>query len=226
MKRDWNQSANKLASAALQQEEGTVITSEDDRHDLITLNRLDELLKAKDDDGIVRVSAVTRSARRWQSPPEALQETIVQRVRSERVVQDQNEENWITDLKAYLKGDVGSLTAKEAKSCAKIADDYELDESDLLLYCPSSMKQDEDRDEIANVQRYVGECTDCETGKGRPFVRGESPGNLQATYPFQIVAMDHIPSLPKSFKGNTELLIWVDLFSGYVIAKASASRTA
>jgi hypothetical protein len=38
--------------------------------------------------------------------------------------------------------------------------------------------------------------------------------------------MDHIPSLPKSFKGNTELLLWVDLFSGYVIAKARASRTA
>uniref|UniRef100_H3H8G3 Integrase catalytic domain-containing protein n=1 Tax=Phytophthora ramorum TaxID=164328 RepID=H3H8G3_PHYRM len=41
-----------------------------------------------------------------------------------------------------------------------------------------------------------------------------------------MIAMDHIPSLPKSYKGNTELLIWVDLFTGYVIAKASASRTA
>ncbi|GMF29431.1 unnamed protein product [Phytophthora fragariaefolia] len=38
--------------------------------------------------------------------------------------------------------------------------------------------------------------------------------------------MDHIPSLPKSFKGNSELLIWVDLISGYVIAKASGSKTA
>ena len=38
--------------------------------------------------------------------------------------------------------------------------------------------------------------------------------------------MDHIPSLPKSIKGNTELLIWVDLFTGYVIAKASSSRSA
>ncbi|ETL24218.1 hypothetical protein L916_21769 [Phytophthora nicotianae] len=38
--------------------------------------------------------------------------------------------------------------------------------------------------------------------------------------------MDHIPSLPRSYKGNTELLIWVDLFTGYVIAKATASRTA
>ncbi|KAE9321919.1 hypothetical protein PF008_g17709 [Phytophthora fragariae] len=38
--------------------------------------------------------------------------------------------------------------------------------------------------------------------------------------------MNHIPSLAKSHRGNTELLIWVDLFTGYVIAKASASRTA
>ncbi|POM68912.1 Reverse transcriptase [Phytophthora palmivora] len=77
-----------------------------------------------------------------------------------------------------------------------------------------------------SVQRYVGQCIDCETGKGRPTIHGESPGNLQATYPFQIIGMDHIPSLPRSYKGNTELLIWIDLFTGYVIAKASASRTA
>ncbi|POM69920.1 Reverse transcriptase [Phytophthora palmivora] len=38
--------------------------------------------------------------------------------------------------------------------------------------------------------------------------------------------MDHIPSLPRSHKGNTELLIFEDLFTGYVIAKASSSRTA
>ena len=76
------------------------------------------------------------------------------------------------------------------------------------------------------MQRYVGECIDCETGKGCPTINGRSPGNLKATYPFHIIAMDHIPSLPKSFKGNTELLIWLDLFMGYVIAKVSSSRTA
>ena len=82
------------------------------------------------------------------------------------------------------------------------------------------------RELYRSVQRYVGECTDCETGKGRLMIHGGSPGNLQATYPFQSIAMDHIPSFPKSFKGNTELLIWVDFFSGYVIAKASSSQTA
>ncbi|KAE9101856.1 hypothetical protein PF007_g14965 [Phytophthora fragariae] len=38
--------------------------------------------------------------------------------------------------------------------------------------------------------------------------------------------MDHIPSLPASYKGNTELLVWVDLFTGFVVVKANASRTA
>ncbi|KAE8963728.1 hypothetical protein PF011_g28927 [Phytophthora fragariae] len=38
--------------------------------------------------------------------------------------------------------------------------------------------------------------------------------------------MDHIPSLPSSYKGNTELLVWVDLFTGFVVVKANASRTA
>lgn len=77
-----------------------------------------------------------------------------------------------------------------------------------------------------DVQRFVGECVDCETGKGRPTLRGKSPGNITPSHPFQVRAMDHIPTLPKSHKGNTELLLFVDLFSGYVIAKASASRTA
>ncbi|GMF47094.1 unnamed protein product [Phytophthora fragariaefolia] len=35
-----------------------------------------------------------------------------------------------------------------------------------------------------------------------------------------------IAVLKEDTKGNTELLIWIDLFTGYVIAKASASRTA
>ena len=62
--------------------------------------------------------------------------------------------------------------------------------------------------------------------KRKTCSRGESPGNVQTTYPFQIIAMDHIPSLPRSFEGNTELLFSVDLFSGYVIVKTSSSRTA
>ncbi|KAE9075070.1 hypothetical protein PF005_g25099 [Phytophthora fragariae] len=45
MKRDWNQSADRLASQALQAEVGTVVTSAEIMQELVTLNRLDKILK-------------------------------------------------------------------------------------------------------------------------------------------------------------------------------------
>ncbi|DAZ99418.1 TPA: hypothetical protein N0F65_004051 [Lagenidium giganteum] len=74
--------------------------------------------------------------------------------------------------------------------------------------------------------RFVTSCLDCETAKGRPNLLIPSPGNLVAVYPFQIIAMDFIPSLPESYRGNTELLLFVDLHTGFAICQASASRTA
>ncbi|OWZ11970.1 LOW QUALITY PROTEIN: reverse transcriptase [Phytophthora megakarya] len=158
-------------------------------------------------------------------------------------------------MKKYLSGSIADLTQAEARSYGKIAAATRLysftaptprsgDDRDRLLrlVVPETLQSDvlhhyhttlegghqgvgrtyqRIRDHFhwrglyRSVQRYVGECVDCETGKGKP-----------ATYPFQIIAMDHIPSLPRSHKGNTELLIWVDLFTGYVIAKASSSRSA
>ena len=56
--------------------------------------------------------------------------------------------------------------------------------------------------------------------KTKPVLRGEYPMIVQATYSFKQFAMDHIPSLHRSLKGNTELLLCVDLLSGYVIVKA------
>ncbi|POM57599.1 LOW QUALITY PROTEIN: Reverse transcriptase, partial [Phytophthora palmivora] len=227
MKRDWNQSADSLVNAALRREGGVVRKKS-------AKILLDELLIAKDDAATVKIAAVTRSRKKCR--PQALQEEIVQRMRMERINRAQDEEKWIVDLKAYLRGDVQDLTSAEAKSCSKIADRYETDESGLLFYFPPTKQSDEDRDLVAklvvpetlqrdlmhhyhsslegghqgigrtyhkirahfhSVQRYVGQCIDCETGKGRPTIHGESPGNLRATYPFQIIGMDHIPSLPR-----------------------------
>jgi len=151
MKRDWNQSADRLASSVLQREEGEVITSEEERQDLITLNRLGELLKPRDDSPVAVVSAVTRSTRRGRSAPEALQEEIVQRIRCKRIVQAQNEEKWVMDMKTYLRGDVAEMQSKDAKFCARIASDYGVDKSGLLLYCPPTTRMDEDRDTVARV---------------------------------------------------------------------------
>ncbi|POM67974.1 Reverse transcriptase [Phytophthora palmivora] len=220
MKRDWNQSADSLASAALRRESGVVIVKEEERQDLMTLNRLDELLIAKNDATPVKITAVTRSRKKCR--PQVLQEEIVLGMKMERINRAQDEEKWILTCEGL------DLTSAEAKSCAKIADRYETDESGLLFYFSPTKQSDEDRDLVAklvvpetlqhdlmhhyhsslegghqgigrtyhkirahfhwrglyqSVQRYVGQCIDCETGKGRPTIHGESPGNLQATYP-------------------------------------------
>ncbi|GMF53867.1 unnamed protein product [Phytophthora fragariaefolia] len=248
-----------------------MVEDEADLLDLVTLNRLDEILRPEiiQEGSVARVVPVTTGSRAGsrlggsgssgsrpggpgsdgsRSAPEVLGEEIVRDLRR-----------------------IQQLAQDDAKSYSKISMDYDVDLNDLLYYSPPTKYIDSDRDRLMklvvpetlqqdvlhhyhvslegghqgigrtylrirshfhwrglyrSVQRYVGECVDCETGKDRPTIQGESPGNIQATYPFQVIAMDHIPSLPKSFKGNTELLIWVDLFSGNVIAKASGSKTA
>ncbi|OWY99261.1 LOW QUALITY PROTEIN: reverse transcriptase [Phytophthora megakarya] len=266
VKRDWNESADSLASAALQRQCGIEIESD-------ARSRISSL---KVEEGIAQVSAVTtrskaRSGVRVGSDPNSLREEVVRELLIEQIRQAQDEESWIMGLKKYMIGEIQDMTQEEAKMFGSIAMNYEEDQLNLLFYCPTTKETAADRDKLMrlvipetlqqdilhhyhtslqgghqgvgrtydrirdhfhwrglykSVQRYVGECVDCETGKGRPRIQGESPGNIQATYPFQIIAIDHIPSLPRSFNANTELLIFVDLFSGYVIAKVSASRSA
>ncbi|OWZ05746.1 reverse transcriptase [Phytophthora megakarya] len=254
----WNGSADSLASAALQRQCGIEIESDTEIQDLITLNRLDEILIVKVDEGVAQISAVTtrskaRSGVCVGSDPGFLQEEVVRELRIERIRQAQDEESWITGLKKYLVGEIRDLTQEEAKMFGSIAMNYEVEQSDLLFYCPTTKETAADRDKLMRLvipetlqqdilhhyhtslqggHQGVGRTYDRIRdhfhwrGKGRPRIQGESPGNLQATYPFQIIAMDHIPSLPRSFSGNTELLIFVDLLSRYVIAKASVSRSA
>ncbi|OWZ10897.1 reverse transcriptase [Phytophthora megakarya] len=179
----------------------------------------------------------------------SLREEVVRELRIDRIRQAQDEESWIRRLKKYLVGEIRDLTQEEAKMFGSIAMNYEVGQLDLLFYCPTTKETAADRDKLMRlvipetrqqdilhhyptslqgghqgVDRTYDRIRDHFhwRGKGRPRIQGESPGNPQATYPFQIIVMDHIPSLPS---GNTELLIFVDLFSRYVIAKASASRS-
>ena len=124
MKRDWNQSADRLASEAPRQERGTVVVSDQERQDLTTLNWLNELLLPERVDRAVKVAAITRTAQRRRYQPNILQEEVVQQIRIGRIKQAQDEENWISSLKIYLVGDVAKLSAAEAKVCTLIAPDY------------------------------------------------------------------------------------------------------
>ncbi|OWZ07008.1 reverse transcriptase, partial [Phytophthora megakarya] len=230
--------ANKLASAALQREEGEIVPSEDGRQDLITLNRLGEMLKPKLIETVVSVNAITRAAERQRHTLKAMEESIIQRIRYQRIRQGGLGK---LRMKRNLDGEVNVLTAEWTKACSKIAANYEVDENGLLFFCPKTLQQGEDRDGVVRVvipdslqrdflHHYHASLEGGHQGVGRTEsqrAREKHQETSRVHIPsYQVISMDHIPSLPKSFKGNTELLIWADLFTGYVIAKAGPSREA
>ena len=91
MKRDWNQSGDRLASKALQEEQVLIALSDQHRHDLSLLNRFGELLTPKSVDQVVEIAAFTNSAVRRRRSPEELQEGLVRQVRIERIKQAHEE---------------------------------------------------------------------------------------------------------------------------------------
>ena len=140
-----------MASEALRKGKETIVISDQYRQDLITLNRSSELLLSDWVDHAVKVAAITRSSLRRCCQPIFLQKDVVQQVRIDRIKQAQDEENWIFSLKIYLVGDVARLSAAEAKVCALVAPDYEVDQSGLLFFCPRSATELEDRTELARL---------------------------------------------------------------------------
>ncbi|KAE9306181.1 hypothetical protein PR003_g21303 [Phytophthora rubi] len=135
VKRAWNASADSLASAALQREAG-VIVQEQNWDDLVMLNRLPEILTATTEETTLRVSAMATRSRRKVPNQEVLQEEAVRQLRVDRIRQGQDEEKWIANLNNYLRGRVADLDREEARACSNLADDFEMDEQDLLYYCP------------------------------------------------------------------------------------------
>ena len=51
----------------------------------------------------------------------------------------------------YRTGDVACLDNEEAKLCARIAPDYEVDESGLLFFCPRTAVSAEERTELVRL---------------------------------------------------------------------------
>ncbi|GMF24907.1 unnamed protein product [Phytophthora fragariaefolia] len=78
----------------------------------------------------------------------------------------------------------------------------------------------------ATVTRHVRACADCSTSKGKPHLKGYSPGNVLAERPFQLLYMDFVTPLPKTRRRNTSLMLFQCSFTGYVIANAMSSTKA
>ncbi|OWZ23670.1 LOW QUALITY PROTEIN: reverse transcriptase [Phytophthora megakarya] len=245
VKWDWNGSTDSLTSAALQRQCGAEIETDTEVQDLITFKRLEDKFAVKTEDATVQISAIKDKI--WREiriqPPPVLCEEVIRELRIERIRQAQDEEAWIHCLKKYLADEwistisfsttllrknqlwIGTNGCDRCyqKRCIKM----------FYIIITRVFKVDIRGSAVLTIESgitFTGEDStalykdmSANTGKGRPRTQGGSSGSLQAPYPFQIIARDHILSLPRC---NTELLIFGDLFSGYVIAKANGSRTA
>ncbi|OWZ03158.1 reverse transcriptase, partial [Phytophthora megakarya] len=89
--------------------------SSPENQDLISLNRLDEVLIHKTENPVVQVAAVTTRASRVGTLAGVMQEALME------------EEVWITGMKKYLSGTIADLAQAEPRSYGKIAADYEVD---------------------------------------------------------------------------------------------------
>ena len=92
--------------------------NDQDHQDLVTLNRLDELLIPCKMNQKVQLAAITRATARRLHSPQIVQEEIVQQIRIERIKQAQDEESWISNLKMYRTKDAFTITSMDEKSCA------------------------------------------------------------------------------------------------------------
>ncbi|OWZ09824.1 reverse transcriptase [Phytophthora megakarya] len=74
----------------------------------------------------------------------------------------------------------------------------------------------------ADVERCGRMCRLCKL-KG---TTSPSPGNIESVYPFEVLSMDFVTHLPQSEQGNTFLLLFQVIFSGFVMCKPMGSTTA
>jgi len=68
------------------------------------------------------------------------------------------------------------------------------------------------------IQEYCDACILCQIGKSDLHKISISPGNIRASYPRQIVALDLALSFPETPKKEIGILLIVDLFSSYCVA--------
>ncbi|KAH9078421.1 hypothetical protein Ae201684P_019508 [Aphanomyces euteiches] len=72
----------------------------------------------------------------------------------------------------------------------------------------------------------VADCAVCNTAGPPPCFRALSPGNLTPEGSLDVVCMDAATDMPSSFRGNTQLIVFVDVFTGFIMTKATPNRTA
>ncbi|OWY95208.1 reverse transcriptase [Phytophthora megakarya] len=172
-----------------------------------------------------------------------------------RVHQDADE--YLSEIKDFLKEDFEKFSPRRLRKVAKVADLFVLDTRDVLYrlarstrYRPRDVQDDPRlvvpkalRDDVLHYghEETFKEATKASPGHIRSYVqnsiglacirmktsnRGTTPGNIEPRQPFEVVSMDFVTHMSKADRGNTFLLSFQDMFSGYVMCKPMDSTTA
>ncbi|OWZ15103.1 LOW QUALITY PROTEIN: reverse transcriptase [Phytophthora megakarya] len=76
------------------------------------------------------------------------------------------------------------------------------------------------------VERYVTLCVLIVRAQGHPSNPGPSARNIDPRQPFEVASMDFVTHIPKSERENTFLVLFQDMFPGFVTCKPMSSTTA
>ncbi|DAZ95713.1 TPA: hypothetical protein N0F65_007119, partial [Lagenidium giganteum] len=132
MKREFNQPADLLAGQAMQRAQGLEALDQDVISDLVTLNRLPEIL-----DTLVGEDTSTDEASpdcvKLDAPKEISPDpSMDQEVSASKLMAVTRSELWICTMKKFLRGDLGDLTEEQLRECKKISDSFLIDQRDCL----------------------------------------------------------------------------------------------
>ncbi|OWZ06782.1 reverse transcriptase [Phytophthora megakarya] len=195
---------------------------------VLTRSRAQEV----DDDGVPPMGPLEFQAERWR-----------------RIKIHQENDEYLAEIRAFLNYNLDRFASTRLKKISKVADLFVLVDrgtstlcswktmDNLRLVVPSSLREDMLHHAHEDFQGgYQGITRTHEKlrtefywpgiGKGAPPNAGPLPGNIEPRYPFEAVSMDFMTHMPGSARGNTFLLFFQDMFSGYVMCKPMSSTTA
>ncbi|GMF16759.1 unnamed protein product [Phytophthora fragariaefolia] len=176
-----------------------------------------------------------------EEPRRPMTPSEYQAERWRRIRVHQQQDIKLSEIKSFLKGDIGRFSPRRLRKISKVADLFALYARDVLYRLAHSARGrprdvvDEPRlvvpDSLrSDVLHYAHEdfqgCVDRASGEGRPPIEGPSPGNIEPRRPYEVVSMDFVTHMPESERGNTFLLLFQDASSGFVMCMPMRATTA
>ncbi|KAH9094266.1 hypothetical protein Ae201684P_016876 [Aphanomyces euteiches] len=81
---------------------------------------------------------------------------------------------------------------------------------------------------LADIKTFIENCAECNRAGAPPnrHMAAPSPGNISPEYPLNIIGLDFAIKLPKSDRGNSVLIVFIDFFTAYLMVKPAPDRSA